>query len=164
LADADTGGATFKLPLSSSEVVIEYHRVGGLARVDITTQLFGDGRLLRTERSSAGRITSEELGHLELVEMESIVQLAVEGELVEATQADLHRTDDVLINDAVRTTLTINLADYARPGRSSGPARMHLQLQSPSTVARFNKDNPRIATYATIAQRIARLEVSRRGR
>jgi hypothetical protein len=164
VADSELGRTSFKLPLSSSDVVIEYHRVGGLGRVDITTQLFGDGRLVKTERTSPTKATSEELGHLELAEMESLVRVAVEAGFFEPVPGGFKRTDDVLINDAVRTTLTIHLAEYASPGRAPAPARIQLQMPSPSTVARFNKDNPRIVAYATIAQRVALLELSRSGR
>jgi hypothetical protein len=152
VADTDSKAATFKLPLSSSEVVLEYSLEG---RWSSTTRIYGDGRLVRSQSGVAIETkTEEELTRLEVADLEALVRIAVDGGLFEATQDDLRRKDSVGIPHASLTTLTIELADYKGEGRK----RLHLQLLAPMYAARFNKDNPYIVAFGAIEEQILIIE------
>lgn len=146
---------SFRLPLSSDQLVIELRSTGGLGRANQAIRLFGDGRLIEFE---LGAYPSQEtLAELDLAGMEDLVRIAVDGGLFEASQEDLRRSDKVSIADAGQCTLVIHLADYVCAGESLGPRTTELKLESPTRVARYNPQNTHIVAYAAVAERLQRV-------
>lgn len=152
VAGADSEGASFKLPLSSSDVVLEYSVQG---RQTSTTRIYGDGRMVRSRAGVGIEARTEEVTRLDLVEIEALVRIAVDGGLFEAKQDDLRRRDSVGMPHASPTTLAIDLADY----KGEGPARFHLKTEAPMYVARFNKDNPYLVAFGAIEEQILLIQL-----
>lgn len=152
-----SGDATYRLSNDGSAVVLSKKYEGGLTRERSLLQLFGDGRLIKTINGA-----SHSVAHLSLAEMKALVQIAVDGGLLEVSQQDLVDTSGqaglAVAADAGTITLSINLEEYAAPGQTTQPRTVEFRVRSPQSAARQDPDNRPLSALAAINERLLIME------